>query len=435
MSTVEIAAGLFLLIQAGLKLDPPPPPDFKTPVDYAAWLDKQVVRGQSKEDNAAELYTAIFGRLDADPPADLGFKGPRTQEPPVPEIGPWDPKEHPEWEATYQKTRDKIEQFKRAAAKPYAWWGLQFEKDEKSRTLFNVVFKELTPLRQLAQGASEHAWRAEGGKIDEAAFVANVRAILSLARQIERNPLLIAQLVGGACRSIAYGDLLRAAELGVFSEKQRSAVVLLLAGRDDPPPSFRAALYADMASQFDLIQTIKMKHNGKFGFSANKGLTMPGSLSCNAPVAVDEVKDLTQALEKEMSGPYAPESVARMEEALTRTKGEMLLSLVVPNYVRPYLLRTRCEATRRATRLMYEILIYYDKNKKWPASLDELPPQAQKAAKVDPFSAKPFGYRLENDKPLLYSAAQNGKDDGGTKHDKRWGDETEGADYIFSPGQ
>lgn len=434
---IMITAILLVLVQATVKLDPPPAPDFKTPVDYAGWLERQVVRGQSKDENAAGLYDAIFGPLDAKEIPEIGFQGPRTQDKPVAAVEPWDPKKHPDWEAAYQKTKDKIEQFKRAAAKPYIWWGVRYGEDELPKLLMYGFMPELSRMRGLARGASENAWRAVDGKIDQSAFVAAQRAILGLTRQMERNPTLIMQLVAFSVRGIAYDDLIRAAELGVLSEKQRASVLLLLASRDEPPAPFGYPMTAEMAFSFDLIQHIAMKNGGKFGYSEQADLiTLQGSQKTDAPVARDAMKAFLETLVKESGGPYSVETMGRMDAAeKTATNADKLCAGLVPGFSRAYQQRTRCETLRRGTRLVYEILVYQDKNKKWPATLGDLPSEALKAVKIDPYSEKPFVYRLEDGKPLLYSVASNGKDDGGTKHDRKWGDDANDADYIIWPRQ
>lgn len=435
MSTVLISVILAALLQASLKTDLPPPPDFKIAVDYAAWLDRQVVRGQSQDDNAMTAYNEIIGRLDAEPSAEFKFNGPRTQQKPVQNIEPWDPAKHPQWEASFQAARNKLELFKRASAKPYAWWGVRYVQDDAARVLFQSIMHELPRLRSLAKCAGENAWRAPGGKLDESAFVAAQRSILGLSRQLDRNPALVSQLVAFAIRNQAYADLLRAAELGVLSDKQRSAVILFLAGRDEPPAPITAPIAAEMAVAFDLIQTIAMKGNGKFGHSEAAGFTLNGDHVTNPTELRDAVKAFYELHMKEAAGPYSPAAIERMEEAEAKyTSTDKLCQLIAPNIWRLWNARTRCEATRRATRLVFEIHVYHDKNKKWPESLNDLPPEVAKSAKLDPFSEQPFIYRLEDGNPLLYSVAQNGKDDG-AKHDEKWGDESNGADYIFWPRQ
>ena len=56
--------------------------------------------------------------------------------------------------------------------------------------------------------------------------------------------------------------------------------------------------------------------------------------------------------------------------------------------------------------------------------------------RVDPFTGNYFGYHLTEEGPTIYSASENGLDDGGI-HSPRWNDEitNEAAsdDHVFWP--
>ena len=72
----------------------------------------------------------------------------------------------------------------------------------------------------------------------------------------------------------------------------------------------------------------------------------------------------------------------------------------------------------------------------YPGQLGELKIADGDDVRLDPFTGKFFGYRLENGGPLLYSRSENGQDDGG-KHSPLWGQEVKGGsdDYVFWPPQ
>ena len=101
-------------------------------------------------------------------------------------------------------------------------------------------------------------------------------------------------------------------------------------------------------------------------------------------------------------------------------------------------MRTRNEASRRATQLTYATHLFKARNGRWPESLDELSTDYNPRMRTDPFTGQDFGYRLTADGPLIYSASENGIDDGGI-HSSRWDDEiTNDAgsdDYVFWPPQ
>ena len=80
------------------------------------------------------------------------------------------------------------------------------------------------------------------------------------------------------------------------------------------------------------------------------------------------------------------------------------------------------------------IHVYKLKERKWPAKLEDLAIEDLKTLRIDPYSDKDFVYKLTKDGPLLYSIASDGKDDGG-RHDPKWGESSEGGDYVFWPVQ
>ncbi|HSW44993.1 MAG TPA: hypothetical protein VLM89_05435, partial [Phycisphaerae bacterium] len=105
---------------------------------------------------------------------------------------------------------------------------------------------------------------------------------------------------------------------------------------------------------------------------------------------------------------------------------------------RAIVLSARAEATRRATHLLYALHCEKNRTGKWPALLREIR-GLSRVIRTDPFSGKDFCYRIENDQPLLYSVASNGRDDGG-KHDPSWSEldrngQPVNADYVFWPIQ
>jgi hypothetical protein len=109
----------------------------------------------------------------------------------------------------------------------------------------------------------------------------------------------------------------------------------------------------------------------------------------------------------------------------------------VPALSRAYELTTRQEASRRATQLTYAVHLFKARTGRWPASLDELPPQHGEKMRTDPYTGGRFGYRLTEAGPTIYSLSNNGRDDGAV-HSERWGDEKADADaddYVFWPPQ
>lgn len=159
VATTGICTVLFF--QAPAKMEPPPAPDFKTRVDYVAWLQKQITGGLPADQNAAPLYKEIFGdaKQTKDAAADLGFDGFRTGDDKSAKTAPWDPAEHRDWERAHRRMDDILDKYQKAAAKPFAYFGAKYgdEIPAAQRTLIEFLVPELTYFRALAKGASENA--------------------------------------------------------------------------------------------------------------------------------------------------------------------------------------------------------------------------------------------------------------------------------------
>lgn len=422
---------LTALAQTATKVDAPPVPDFKTKIDYRAWLEKQITAGLKEEDNAAPLYRKMIGAFTAtdNPSAALGFSGPRSDKDSGFATGPWNPADHAGWERSCQRTKDLMDDFVTAAAKPYAYYGLRYgeESKEATRTLLDIVLDHLGYVRALAKGASDHAWRAEKGTLDGDRFVTLMTANLGLARQVGREPFTISQLVGYAIRNLANDDLISALHHDVLSPAQRKKCLSLLRSRDAEVPPFRSAAHFELAALYSAVQLL-----------ASQSVVLPGAGRVerlpNPAQTCRKAREYFDALAARAEGRWAPDFESEMNALQEKLSADdQALKTILPGLERAVALRFRLEAGTRATRLLYELFDYHDKNKAWPDSLDKLP-GVPAAAKTDPFSGKPFIYRRDGDGFTLYSVGTNTRDDGGN-HDPKFGEKTGDGDYVFWPVQ
>jgi hypothetical protein len=115
-----------------------------------------------------------------------------------------------------------------------------------------------------------------------------------------------------------------------------------------------------------------------------------------------------------------------------------LTETLLPALSRVFQLHARNDASRRATQLAFATHLFKARNGRWPNSFDELPSEHAANVRSDPFSGVDFGYRVDPDGPVIYSASENGLDDGGV-HSPRWNDEikndVESDDFVFYPPQ
>ncbi len=420
------------LPQAAAKLDPPPVPDFKTKVDYAAWLEKQLTAGMREGDNAAPLYRKMIGEFTAteDASAALGFSGPKSDKDAKWDGGPWNPADHAAWEKSYARTTDLIDDFLQASAKSHAFFGLSYDEStpEATRTLIDVRVGPLSYFRALAKGASDHAWRAPAGKVDGDRFVALMAANAGLTRQIDREPMAISQLIGYALRSLICDDFSLALDRDILTATQRRKCLDILRSPSFEPRPFRTIANAELAVFYDVTQMLAKRGPVRGAAMA----TAPADPAATCSSVAEFYKKLTARSEQPWT-PSIENDIEALKNDLKAKRNEEIVKMLIPNLGRAIVLRFRTEALCRGTRLLYELSAFHDKNNAWPDSLDKLP-GVPAAAKTDPFSGKPFIYKRDDDAFTLYSVGINTRDDGG-KHDPKFGEKTGDGDYVFWPVQ
>ncbi len=460
-------ASLVAVLAAGQATTRPdwlPMPDFRTKIDYVKWYEDQVRGDFDPADNAYPLYARIFPEFQdgaTSKPAGLQFSGFRHGEDWRSLIGPWDPREHPEWEASYQRTKATLKMFKHAAARPYCLFPPQFSQgvgDDEPRLLPLLLLPHLSHFRACAKGLSEAAWRAENGKIDPGPFLDSCRARLQACKQLERERLLISHLVSLKIRGTVYEDLLCALCCEVFSSNDRMRATEMLDRADTGIEPLERAMRADSAGSFDLLQYVTRAPSAWRGPSIARAryermarliVSIDDWPAGARQVSRAEIKAIDPVETAQVLRRFFGELAMMMHKGYPKVTGGDIerrsaeyarvngfTGRFLASYTRVYVLHTGAQAQRRATRLVYELHIYRDRYARWPKKLDELPKDVSSRFRTDPFSGKLFIYRLVQGKPLLYSVSVNGLDDGG-QHDNSWSSGEAGApgEYVFWPIQ
>ncbi|MCG3126939.1 MAG: hypothetical protein CHACPFDD_01794 [Phycisphaerae bacterium] len=418
-----------LALQADEKPSPPPMPDFKTRVDYAAWLAKQVRGADGPERNAAPLYEEIFKLGDSKKAVEeLGFAGFRTTAQPGVRAAPWDAAEHQDWEAGYQKTRALVKSYREAAARPYVLFedNVKQISDDPKACLVQFMLPHLPPIRACAKGALENAWRLENGAVPVDPFLLACEANLNVARQLSRDPFVISHLVAISIQAITYEDLRLALKHDVFSKAQRPRITRLLDRYANPLSHWRSMIEGELASLLDLLQVpeIPADLDAEGMFAKSRPSDEPGRKAAASALAAAAVRMIAFA--------ELPAGHQKISELAAITNQHEIEFVRMFELSRAFALLRRGVAAQRGTRLLYEIFIYRDRNGHWPVSLNELPKAVLDNAGTDPISGERFVYRVEGDRFKLYSVAENGVDDGG-QHDPKWGDGDSAVDFVFWP--
>ena len=447
---------------APMEYDPsdpfPPKPDFRRPVDYGAWYEARCAK--MVDDNAFDLYSAFMPSPNNPPGNPAEWPEFRDMfndaNPDFPT--PWDPAQHPEWEQSRAATADIMNAFTEASR--HAGFARHIElmtpdKDlpDEARPLLMMLLPDLSYHRRATKRALADGWRMENGQVSPENMIESWRTGLGNARHLHQGTTLIEHLVGTAEQALVEKNARSALQQNVFKTPEameQALATLVEQDRDDADPGLW--LTGEHAFMMDSVQYLfrptkpgepPRVDEKRLKFMAGIGLGDEQSLEKIRQMTADDARRTVDAMDQ-----YFREAATLMRtgrptvraadiDALTEKYLHVspLTGTFMPSISRVYMLRTRNEASRRATQLSYAVHIFKARQGRWPASLDELPADYSRMT-TDPFTGGRFGYRVGPNGPTIYSASENGRDDGGV-HAPRWGDEGNGEsdDYVFWPPQ
>ena len=422
-----------------------PPPDFATHTDYFEWY--RVSALDQTADNAYYAYAAFM----PDPCDELGSK------PPLPECpnmlhdddytgspGPWAPEDHPTWEACHQEMQETLGKFHEATLhEGYAYPMTPAPPTVESlpdgeRLLVSLMLPQLGPHRVLAKATLADAWRIENGRVSSDRMIQAWETVLRGAAHMERGVTLIEDLVANAERNLVEESARLALKEGIFAPEELEHALDTLRKFDRVQQDLGQTIRGEHAAAADLTQYL-------FSPPTAEGLPQPNPVRIkavakelfNKPELADRLMQMTpedvqdslgafdsyyREIGEQIATGYPNVRAKDLDESFERIyRTSPLTEEMIPGLSRYHHLQARNEASRRATQLAYETHVFRARQGRWPASLDELPDEAGRNSRTDPFTGTDFGYRLTDDGPRIYSRSENGVDDGGV-HSTRWGD-------------
>jgi hypothetical protein len=469
--------------------DWPPLPDFKTPVDYVAWFMEQANQGITSENDAAPLWAEILESKDdsEDVRKEKDHMWGRTTDGRIPglftaynrdrpENYAWDPDEHTDWAIANSFHRETgliakiIEISRKERCSPGNWLPNELDEMDKKvgftqddRLLLRMHVFTRMHHRTGVEVILQDGWRMEDGRVDAKRLLDSIQATLRIAYQFERNPLNWNDPFNGMMlRGRAYTSAIRAIHEQVFTPEDIATLARWLSRYDRKSIDWTGCIARDLARQYELLQYAYELDERSSAIRPNDGNVRKlvklaraqyekWPESEDAPLDIDKTihqYDFHETITRVLTSSLALRRLAGLPGSLAIAKVRGHQDAFLADLDNHVLLRqfhyssvplrlifgTEIEATRRATHLIYAIYRAKNKTGEWPASLRLLRPRVLHRTRTDPFSGQYFLYRIENGRPLLYSSAFNGKDDGG-KHDMRWGrdEENRNTDYVFWP--
>jgi len=441
-----------------------PTPDFQTKIDYYSWYSDYLLPDPA--DNAYDAYAKFIPGLypndDDIPPwpklrnmyTDDSFTGP---------VGPWKAEDHPDWAQSDDAIQELLDEFRDASLKPdYAippHTALDFKepKTDAERLLSGILLPNLSYHRKISQAALADAWRVdEDGNVSPDRMKTAIETTLRGAAHLNQGQTLVEELVAKSELDNVHDTALRALEQGIFSEDDLEQVLDTLQRVDQPPTDPAKGARAEHGFSMDITQYLfsPPTEDGQPKLNRKRAEEMVSStissdeqwvekLSAMTPddvyASIDAFDRYYHDLTDQVRVGY-PDVRASDIEALAKETihTSPLTEELLPVLSRVYKLKTRGEATRRATQLAYAVHLYKKRNGRWPASLDDLPERYSADVRADPFTGNDFKYELTDNGPRLYSLSENARDDGG-RHSPRWDDHPEdnggSDDYVFWPPQ
>lgn len=405
----------------------PPAPNRDRPVNYVEWLNRGFLK--RVKDNAAREYDAAAKALRSEEGARVLYdqRG----------AGSWSSKDK-DWLANLLKRNESaLRQFAAAARREDCY----FKLESNSGAMAAVAFPSLAKLRDVARLVALRAWlRMEEGDLDGA--LDDAETLLRCQHHLMEQPILIHYLVGLGIGVMGYDVLLNAAwtTAGRFDAE---ALLARLDRVDRRPRTPRRQFTTEKLSAFDVAQ--RHLHDGD-GDGLFDQLGLPDEIENEAfplipaksfDTIIAETKDFYAKLAKLCDDDYQP--VARLTkeiEAEIEQNKTTLIGFTAPSLPRVALLHRRARTMHNGVRTALLLREYHAKHGRWPEQLGHAVVGKWKDHATDPFSGKPFGYRLRDGIPLLYSVSDNGRDEGGKSFQPdggaKWG---ETGDYAFWPPQ
>ena len=284
-----------------------------------------------------------------------------------------------------------------------------------------LVFPHFSHMREGARLLAGRAGlRAHEGHLDEA--LADCAAIFRMSEHVVAEPTMIGTLLGYRLeatgmvaleRSLSYGDPSPAACRDLFE----------VLGAADPHAALQHAFQGERAMQVLLYERIRAG-DARGLFIGASGLWPQALLldlyrTLGRPLLnLDEVSSL-RAMEQNIAALDLPPGEAQQQMAAVVAEihqlpvyRSVLTKMIMPVFTRAALSRDRAAADIGAAQIALALTAYRAERRRYPDTLADLAAQGWDLPD-DPFTGRPYIYRLEGDGFIVYSLGPDVTDDGG----------------------
>jgi hypothetical protein len=268
-------------------------------------------------------------------------------------------------------------------------------------------------------------FRAQSGDFDGA--IVSCRALVNAARSIGDEPMLIAQLVRMAMRTIAVGETERTLGQGEPTVAELAGLQSIFE-EEQAVPLYQIGIRGERGGMDQFMDTL-----GKGGMSIKqvRGLLgppgfmqqnnrwtgeeallyLPGAISNNRAALLDHLNRMVEASKL----PPEQQAAAAEEVNASLKKEPLLVRMLVPGTEKVAEAERRTTALLRCAAAGLAAERYRRDHGHWPKTLEELKGKYLSEVPIDPYDGKPLRLRSDDDGIIIYALGKDRKDDGGDR--------------------
>jgi len=377
------------------------------------------------EENAALVYQKVFDLMDKNK-EDIQDKF--RDLPSYSDITQWTEEQKKEISLFIKKNKEIYELLEKATSMPKCRFPIKYEDGPE------MLLMHLAKLRMCARFlAVKSIMETEKGQMENALdiYISGIKLTQSLSNE----PVLISSLVRIAIDSMMLSSLEEILNKGTVDNKSYTKLVQeIMEEKESRIISFGLQGESILSGLWIYNRISKgpikdtLEHFRLLGFGMGPP-EEPGKLIKKyLPFAENDIVFYLQTISSYISlskEPYwqAKDKLEQLEKNLvTLPREKYLLSfLLLPALSPSYLKEARSDAYSGAAVIAIANRIYRQKHGEFAESLSQLTPDILPTLPLDPFTGKDYIYRKKDKGFIVYSVADNMKDDGGfSQNEKGW---------------
>ena len=429
MRCYAVLPSLAVCLVVAARAADPPRPNLEKPVDYIKWVNEEF--GKDIQDNAADGYQKAAAALGPDDDALRALLDTDSAK--------WSMEQRKKLRENLQAKEAALQLFVAATERKSCF----FLAKSESGTLLGWTLADFPRLRSACRLLAARA-RLKLLDGDASGATDDVVAMLHFSQHMYHQPPIVSYLIGLAVSSVAYDVLIDVPRL-CTKPFDSDALIARLETEDKPPPRPLRQIEFEEAATWDGLQRSLKDTDGDGRCDVMVGPLVHDlgggaeRLPVEPPQPFNAIIDESAAYYARVREIFVEDyaEARRRNDAIdkeTEARSKTAVGIFTPSLTATAVVQRRVIALRHAARVVLGLHAYRAKHGQWPSDLKDALTGKSARLIVDPFSNKPFIYKVRDVGPLLYSVSGNGVDDNGEIFRKNgkpaFGDT---GDWIFWP--